>query len=80
MGLKCAVMDWNDLVRCLTETYIENSICSVIRRLGLAASVYLIWQERNWRLFKGQKTSLEELYDQFYEIGDSLISNAIAKK
>ncbi|PWA45425.1 glutamine synthetase type I [Artemisia annua] len=47
--------------------YNGNSIGSVIRRTGLAASVYLIWQERNWRLFSDQKMNVDELYKQFYE-------------
>lgn len=31
-----------------------NSIWGVLRRLLRAASVYSIWQERNFRLFKGE--------------------------
>ena len=44
-----------------------SNIGSIIKRLGLAASVYLIWQERNYRMFKGEKRGWEELYKTFEE-------------
>ena len=42
-----------------------NTINSIIRRLCLAASVYLIWRERNCRLFKEEKRSVKELFEVF---------------
>ncbi|GKC18404.1 hypothetical protein Tco_1020554, partial [Tanacetum coccineum] len=35
----------------------------VIAKLVVAASTYVIWKERNWRLFKGQKRSINEVAD-----------------
>ena len=41
------------------EQYINepcnNTIGSVLKRIGLATSVYHIWKERNARLFTGEK-------------------------
>ena len=34
----------------------------MIKKLCLAATVYYIWQERNSRLFTGQKRSAEEMF------------------
>ncbi|PWA60264.1 Phytosulfokine [Artemisia annua] len=61
-------MEWNDLVMWYSELYNGDSIGSVIRRIGLAASVYLICQERNWRLFRDVQRSANELFCQFSEI------------
>ena len=68
MGIQCDDMEWKDLVNWYTRLYNGNTIGSVTRRIGLAACVYFIWQERNWRLFREQKRSISELYEQFYEI------------
>lgn len=37
------------------------SIYSIVRRLVLAASVYLLWQERNRRAFTNEKRDRKEL-------------------
>lgn len=67
MGIQCADMEWNDLVNWYTRLYDGYTIGSGTRRIGLAACVYFIWKERNWRLFREQKRSISELYEQFYE-------------
>ena len=67
MGIQCDDMEWNDLVNWYTRLYNGNTIGSVTRRIRLAACVYFIWQERNWRLFREQKMSISELYEQFYD-------------
>ena len=46
---------WNGIVRYFDNQIYGNNIGSIIKRLGLAASVYMIWQERNYRMFKGEK-------------------------
>nr|GEY38464.1 reverse transcriptase zinc-binding domain-containing protein [Tanacetum cinerariifolium] len=70
MGVKYAQMDWNDIVNHIASMYCGNSIDSVIRRLGLAACVYvyLIWQERNFRIFRDEKRSSKELVEVFSEL------------
>ncbi|GJT75328.1 hypothetical protein Tco_1042053 [Tanacetum coccineum] len=52
----------------MSSLYCGNSIDSVIRRVGFAACVYLIWQERNYRIFRDEKRSIRELTDLFTEI------------
>nr|GEV86947.1 hypothetical protein [Tanacetum cinerariifolium] len=67
MGVIYPELEWNDLVHMIVGLYIGNSIESIIRRLGLAASVYLVWQERNCRIFKRGKKNPNELAELFYE-------------
>ncbi|GJV75553.1 RNA-directed DNA polymerase, eukaryota, reverse transcriptase zinc-binding domain protein, partial [Tanacetum coccineum] len=54
--------DWGSIIQELAIMQNRNSIGSVVRRLCLAASIYLIWQERNNRLFKNAKRNVEELF------------------
>ncbi|GKE03791.1 RNA-directed DNA polymerase, eukaryota, reverse transcriptase zinc-binding domain protein, partial [Tanacetum coccineum] len=68
MGVVYDVMEWNDLVNHVARLYCGNSIDSVIRRLGLAAGVYLIWQERNGRIFRDEKRSIKELAEVFADL------------
>ena len=53
---------WERACEKFVEYYNGNSVGSIVRRLCLAASIYLIWQERNNRLFKDEKRSVEELF------------------
>ncbi|PWA37062.1 reverse transcriptase domain, Reverse transcriptase zinc-binding domain protein [Artemisia annua] len=55
----------NETVRRYTGMEQGNTITSIIRRLSIAASVYLIWRERNCRLFKEERRSVEELFELF---------------
>ncbi|PWA77472.1 reverse transcriptase domain, Reverse transcriptase zinc-binding domain protein [Artemisia annua] len=64
----CIESDWKNIVSNMTLMYNGSSIDSIIRRLGLAASVYLIWQERNLRLFKEESRSVEILFEELCEI------------
>ncbi|GJW11211.1 RNA-directed DNA polymerase, eukaryota, reverse transcriptase zinc-binding domain protein [Tanacetum coccineum] len=54
--------DWESIVNKFVDMRNRNSIGSVVRRLCLAASVYLIWQERNNRLFKNKKRNVDDLF------------------
>ncbi|PWA54852.1 reverse transcriptase zinc-binding domain-containing protein [Artemisia annua] len=67
LGIQCDGLEWNEIVNWCAELCNGNTIVSVVRRIGLAASVYYIWQERNWRLFKGVQRSTDELISQFNE-------------
>ncbi|GJV76374.1 hypothetical protein Tco_1507958 [Tanacetum coccineum] len=40
----------------------KNTIWSVIQRLAFGASVYFIWQERNFRLFGGQSRTEDAVF------------------
>ncbi|GJZ55975.1 RNA-directed DNA polymerase, eukaryota, reverse transcriptase zinc-binding domain protein, partial [Tanacetum coccineum] len=59
---QCAELEWHDLVTKLSRMQNGNSIGSIVRRLCLAACIYLIWQERNNRIFKDDKRSIDSLY------------------
>ncbi|GKC68404.1 RNA-directed DNA polymerase, eukaryota, reverse transcriptase zinc-binding domain protein [Tanacetum coccineum] len=61
VGMLNANLGWSELVGKFSDMYCGNSIDSIIRRLSLAACVYLVWQERNWRLFREEKRSPDDL-------------------
>lgn len=67
MGLSWEEMEWNDTINFFAEMDNGNTIKSIVRRLCLAASVYMIWKERNYRLFKEEKRSVDELFEVFKE-------------
>ncbi|GJZ41622.1 hypothetical protein Tco_0588508 [Tanacetum coccineum] len=51
-----------DLISKLSCLQNGNSIGSIVRRLCLAACVYLIWQERNNRIFRNEERSIDSLF------------------
>ena len=61
LGIKGNEQSWERTVNKLAEMYNGNSIGSVLRRISLAACVYFIWQERNFRLFRGISRKWEEV-------------------
>ncbi|PWA48460.1 reverse transcriptase domain, Reverse transcriptase zinc-binding domain protein [Artemisia annua] len=67
IGLNWVEMEWNDTVDSLANMDNESTIKNIIRRLSLAASVYLICRERNCRLFKNENRSVDELYEMFVD-------------
>ncbi|GJT57980.1 serine/threonine-protein kinase TOR isoform X2 [Tanacetum coccineum] len=83
ISLKCTEVECNDNVNNMAIEYngnsVNNIINSIIRKLGLAASVYLLWQERNNRLFIGEKRSIDELYEIFVETIRLRLSSLKAK-
>ncbi|GJZ25601.1 reverse transcriptase zinc-binding domain-containing protein [Tanacetum coccineum] len=54
--------NWQDIITELSTLQNGNTIGSIIRRLCFAACVYLIWQERNNRIFKNEKRSNESMF------------------
>ncbi|GKB53018.1 RNA-directed DNA polymerase, eukaryota, reverse transcriptase zinc-binding domain protein, partial [Tanacetum coccineum] len=52
----------NGIVADMSRKFNGNSINSIVRRLCFAASVYLVWQERNSRIFRDEARSAEELF------------------
>lgn len=62
VGMDCGNMEWDQIVSEFVRCFNGNFIGSVIRRLALAASVYLIWQERNNRIFREEQRSSEHLF------------------
>ncbi|GJR86928.1 hypothetical protein Tco_0210939 [Tanacetum coccineum] len=57
--------DWKSTISEFARSFNGNLINIIIRRLSLAASVYLIWQERNRRIFKDEKRNVDELFSIF---------------
>ncbi|GKD91081.1 hypothetical protein Tco_1366588 [Tanacetum coccineum] len=72
MGVQLDQMDWNMIVNHIASLYGGNSIDSVIKRLGLATCVYLICQERNFKIFKDEKRSSKELVEVCGVLNNSL--------
>ncbi|GKB88785.1 hypothetical protein Tco_0961057 [Tanacetum coccineum] len=60
--MQCDDMDWKAIVLKLSNMQNVNNIGSIVRRLCFASCVYLIWQERNRRLFKDEGRNLDDLY------------------
>ncbi|GKB12253.1 hypothetical protein Tco_0846176, partial [Tanacetum coccineum] len=59
--LDYAPNSWHDIVEYILKRPINNSIWSILQRLVLGATVYMVWQERNFRTFQDRHRSLEEL-------------------
>ncbi|PWA55517.1 reverse transcriptase zinc-binding domain-containing protein [Artemisia annua] len=57
--------DWEGVVGAFVDSYNGSSVGSITRRLCLAASVYLVWQERNNRLFKDERRSVDDFFKCF---------------
>ena len=68
MGMKCEAVNGNEIVSWFANQSHGNNIDSIVYRLEMAASVYLIWQERNFRMFKEERRGVEELYKAFEDI------------
>ena len=61
-------MNWDEIVHEFGKCFDGNSIRSITRRLVLAASVYLIWQERNHRIFRDEQRSCDDLFKILQDI------------
>ncbi|GJZ50732.1 hypothetical protein Tco_0605247 [Tanacetum coccineum] len=58
---------WEVIVQTLIGMKNGNNIWSVVRRVSLAAVVYNIWQERNHRIFRGEKSDSSALITKINE-------------
>ncbi|GKB94628.1 hypothetical protein Tco_0980765 [Tanacetum coccineum] len=66
---------WSSIVPAMIDLGFKNSIDNITRRLILRASVYMIWKERNTRLFQKKKHTEEVVIKQIKEsIKTSLMS------
>ncbi|GKE28992.1 reverse transcriptase zinc-binding domain-containing protein, partial [Tanacetum coccineum] len=68
IGVDWKEANWNNNVESFAKKRNVNSINNIIRRICLAASVYLVWQERNNRIFRDEMRSPDELYKILEEI------------
>ncbi|GJZ85640.1 hypothetical protein Tco_0650979 [Tanacetum coccineum] len=59
---------WEEVVNELLEKNNGNNIWSTVKRISLVAVVYFIWQERNQRIFRGEKRNSNKLYDDIIDV------------
>ncbi|GJR01111.1 hypothetical protein Tco_0524095 [Tanacetum coccineum] len=50
----------------VSDSLMTKSHKSVVAKLVLAASAYFIWQERNWRLYKKNKRTVQQVRECIY--------------
>ena len=50
---------WTDIIRVIQQATRGKTVWSIIRRLVLAGTVYHIWQERNYRIFKNKRRTYD---------------------
>nr|GEY69581.1 hypothetical protein [Tanacetum cinerariifolium] len=79
MNLTKIIYKWDYIVNDLVQLKNGKNIWSVVRRLCLAAGVYLIWQERTQRTFRGVKRNLKELYTTITDIVKLKLMNMTVK-
>ncbi|GJW64883.1 RNA-directed DNA polymerase, eukaryota, reverse transcriptase zinc-binding domain protein [Tanacetum coccineum] len=60
-------MKWKDIVDEFCSKPNGKSIWSVVRRLTLAAAVYLLWKERNGRIFRDEEMTWLMLLEKIME-------------
>lgn len=66
--------DWHNVMNTIMVRKPNGSIWSIVQRLVYAASVYMIWKERNCRIFQ-KITDVVRLKLQSLNIGDSVEVN-----
>ncbi|GJY36038.1 RNA-directed DNA polymerase, eukaryota, reverse transcriptase zinc-binding domain protein [Tanacetum coccineum] len=76
----CADMEWQDLITKLSGMQNGNSVGSIVRRLCLATCVYLVWQERNNKIFRDEARSIDNLFTIFNNIIQWRLSSLKVKK
>ncbi|GKE24694.1 hypothetical protein Tco_1436206 [Tanacetum coccineum] len=67
MDLNVQEVEWNSIVNLMAGNPCSNSIGSIIKRLCFAATVYSIWQERNFRIFRGQSRDWKTVFKAICE-------------
>ncbi|GKA83903.1 hypothetical protein Tco_0805498 [Tanacetum coccineum] len=59
---------WQALIDFMISKRVSKSIWSILQRLLIGATVYIIWQERNLRIFQGKSRSVDELCSQIRDV------------
>ena len=75
-----ADIDWKDLIEQFSNLKNSNNIASVVRRLCLATCVYMVWQERNNRIFREEVRNVEVLVQCICDVIKCRLSSLIVKK
>ncbi|GJY16874.1 RNA-directed DNA polymerase, eukaryota, reverse transcriptase zinc-binding domain protein [Tanacetum coccineum] len=68
-----------EIVQDLIEKRNGNNIWNAVRRISLVAVVYFIWQERNQRIFRGEKKSADKLLSVINEVVQLKLMNIKVK-
>ncbi|GJY43181.1 reverse transcriptase zinc-binding domain-containing protein [Tanacetum coccineum] len=69
---------WASIMPAMIDLGFKNSIENIVRRLILGASVYMIWKERNTRLFQGKQQTKEVVIKHIEDnIKTSLMSQIV---
>nr|GEX06180.1 putative RNA-directed DNA polymerase, eukaryota, reverse transcriptase zinc-binding domain protein [Tanacetum cinerariifolium] len=55
--------NWDNIIKAISLKKNKMSIWGIIRKICLAAVVYYIWHERNWRLFNNHKRTEKEVFE-----------------
>ncbi|GJX75384.1 RNA-directed DNA polymerase, eukaryota, reverse transcriptase zinc-binding domain protein [Tanacetum coccineum] len=66
--LDYAPNSWHDIVEYILKRPLNKSIWSILQRLVLGSTVYMVWQERNLRTFQNRHRSMEELCNLFKDV------------
>ena len=72
--------NWAEVIERFGEFYNGNSIGSVVRRLCLATCVYMIWQERNNRIFREEEINVDVLVQCICDVIKCRLSSLTVKK
>nr|GEU98059.1 RNA-directed DNA polymerase, eukaryota, reverse transcriptase zinc-binding domain protein [Tanacetum cinerariifolium] len=74
VGMACNNYKLNEIAAGLSKKTNGNYIDSIIRRICFAASVYLVWQERNNRIFMDEKRNVDDLFGIFNDTAITMAS------
>jgi hypothetical protein len=56
--------NYDEWIRWVAVTWIGKTFRNFSRKLGFAATVYCVWQERNAKIFAGMSRNLNLVFDQ----------------
>lgn len=60
--------NWGDIIQHMQSNLSRKSVWSNIKRILLGAVAYYIWHERNLRLFKKGRRSVDQVFKIIYEV------------
>ncbi|PWA45620.1 UDP-glucuronosyl/UDP-glucosyltransferase [Artemisia annua] len=79
--MKVHSKSWNNIITEMSKWNLGTTVGGTIKKLCLAAAVYYLWQERNWRLFKNCERSVHELSNIMSEaVRTKLMSLRVKKR
>ncbi|XP_039017074.1 uncharacterized protein LOC120147893 [Hibiscus syriacus] len=67
-GLKNATSSWDYMVTRASSTWKGKSLLTIILKVAWTIYVYILWEERNYRIFKDRHRSTEDLLKVIIEV------------